>query len=85
MQRFMKHSLNNKDTAVYHVIVQAIALAENGLVWALAVWLVLSDSEWGTPRVEALLAKHISPIRPGRSRPRKLKTKQPFGFLYRVA
>lgn len=37
------------------------------------------------PRVEALLAKHISPIRPGRSRPRKLKPKQPFGFLYRVA
>ena len=29
------------------MIVQAIALAENGLVWALAVWLVLSDSEWG--------------------------------------
>ena len=37
------------------------------------------------PRVEALLAKHISPIRPGRSRPRKLKVRQPFGFLYRVA
>ena len=37
------------------------------------------------PRIEALLAKHISPIRPGRSRPRKLKPKQPFGFLYRVA
>ena len=37
------------------------------------------------PRVEALLAKHISPIRPGRSSPRKLKPKQPFGFLYRVA
>ena len=37
------------------------------------------------PRVEALLMKHISPIRPGRSRPRKLKAKQPFGFLYRVA
>ena len=37
------------------------------------------------PQIEALLAKHISPIRPGRSRPRKLKTKQPFGFLYRVA
>ena len=37
------------------------------------------------PQVEALLAKHISPIRPGRSRPRKLKPKQPFGFLYRVA
>ena len=43
----MKHSLNNKDTAVYHVIVHAVALAGNGLVWALAVWLVLSDSEWG--------------------------------------
>ena len=37
------------------------------------------------PRVETLLAKHISPIRPGRSSPRKLKPKQPFGFLYRVA
>lgn len=37
------------------------------------------------PRVEALLMKHISPIRPGRSRPRKLKTRQSFGFLYRVA
>ena len=37
------------------------------------------------PRVEAMLAKHISPIRHGRSRPRKLKPKQPFGFLYRVA
>ena len=37
------------------------------------------------PLVEALLAKHISPIRPGRSRPRKLKTKQALSFLYRVA
>ena len=37
------------------------------------------------PRVEALLAKHISPIRPGRSKPRKLKPKQPFGFLYSIA
>ena len=37
------------------------------------------------PHVEAMLAKHISPIRPGRSRPRKHKTKQPVGFLYRVA
>ena len=35
--------------------------------------------------VEAMLAKHISPIRPGRSSPRKLKSKQPFGFLYRIA
>ena len=37
------------------------------------------------PLVEALLAKHISPIRPGRSRPRKLKAKQALSFLYRVA
>ena len=29
------------------MIVHAVALAGNGLVWALAVWLVLSDSEWG--------------------------------------
>ena len=35
--------------------------------------------------VEALLEKHISPIRPGRSSPRKLKSKQPFGFFYRIA
>ena len=37
------------------------------------------------PLVEALLAKHISPIRPGRSRPRKLKPKQALSFLYRIA
>jgi hypothetical protein len=37
------------------------------------------------PQIEALLARHISPIRPGRNRPRKLKARQPFGFLYRVA
>ena len=37
------------------------------------------------PLVEALLMKHISPIRPGRSRPRKLKPKQALSFLYRIA
>lgn len=37
------------------------------------------------PLVEALLAKQISPIRPGRSRPRKLKPKQALSFTYRVA
>lgn len=36
-------------------------------------------------RVEALLSKFISPIRPGRSSPRKLKNKHPFGFTYRVS
>ena len=37
------------------------------------------------PLVEALLAKQISPIRPGRSRPRKLKPTQALSFTYRVA
>ena len=37
------------------------------------------------PLVEALLAKHISPIRPGRSWPRKRKPKLALSFLYRVA
>ena len=36
-------------------------------------------------RVEALLTKFISPVRPGRSSPRKLKNKHTFGFTYRVA
>ncbi len=36
-------------------------------------------------RVEALLTKFISPIRPSRSSPRKLKNKHPFGFTYRVS
>jgi hypothetical protein len=37
------------------------------------------------PLVEAVLAKHISPIRSDRSRPRKLKPKQALSFLYRIA
>ena len=37
------------------------------------------------PLIEAMLAKFISPIRPGRSRPRKLRSKQALCFLYRVA
>ena len=36
-------------------------------------------------RVEALLTKFISLVRHGRSSPRKLKNKHPFGFTYRVA
>ena len=35
--------------------------------------------------VSMVLTKHISPIRPGRSRPRKPKPKQALSFLYRVA
>ncbi len=37
------------------------------------------------PDVEALIRKHVSPIRPGRSRPRKMTAKHAVSFLYRVA
>lgn len=35
--------------------------------------------------VEALIARYITPIRPGRSRPRDMKVKQAISFMYRVA
>ena len=37
------------------------------------------------PRVEALISRFISPIRPGRSSPRKLNGKEPVSFFYRAA
>lgn len=37
------------------------------------------------PDVEALIQKHISPIRPGRSCQRKIKTKSFVHFDYRIA
>ena len=37
------------------------------------------------PVVEALIRKHVSPIRPGRSRPRKNTVKHAVSFIYRVA
>ena len=37
------------------------------------------------PDVEALIQKHVSPIRPGRSRPRKMTVKHAVSFIYRVA
>ena len=37
------------------------------------------------PDVEALIRKHVSPIRPGRSRPRKMSVKHAVSFIYRVA
>ena len=37
------------------------------------------------PDLEALIAKHISPVRPGRSSPRKPSPKGAVSFLYRVA
>jgi len=37
------------------------------------------------PDVEALIARHVSPIRPGRSRPRNFSAKNAVSFIYRVA
>jgi len=37
------------------------------------------------PDIEALIRRHVSPIRPGRSRPRKMTTKHAVSFIYRVA
>lgn len=37
------------------------------------------------PDVEALIRRHVSPIRPGRSRPRKMTAKHAVSFIYRVA
>ena len=37
------------------------------------------------PNVEALIARHVSPIRPGRSRPRILSAKNTVNFIYTVA
>lgn len=37
------------------------------------------------PDVEALIARHVSPIRPGRSRPRILSAKYAVSFIYRIA
>ena len=37
------------------------------------------------PDVEALIRKHVSPIRPGRNRPRKMTVKHAVSFIYRVA
>ncbi len=37
------------------------------------------------PDVEALIRRHVSPIRPGRTRPRKMTVKHAVSFIYRVA
>lgn len=37
------------------------------------------------PDIEALIARHITPIRPGRSRPRNVKAQQAVSFIYRLA
>lgn len=35
--------------------------------------------------IEALISRHLTPVRPDRSRPRKISQKVPISFLYRVA
>jgi hypothetical protein len=35
--------------------------------------------------IEALIARYLTPVRPDRSRPRKMSPKAPISFLYRVA
>ena len=37
------------------------------------------------PDIELLIARYITPIRPGRSRPRNMKVKQAISFMYRVS
>ena len=37
------------------------------------------------PDVEALIQRHVSPIRPGRNRSRRMTVKHPVSFIYRVA
>lgn len=37
------------------------------------------------PDIESLIARYITPIRPGRSRPREMRVKQAISFMYRVA
>lgn len=37
------------------------------------------------PDVEALIRRYVSPIRPGRSRPRKMTVKHAVSFIYRIA
>ena len=37
------------------------------------------------PDVEALILRHVSPIRPGRSRPRNMSAKHAVSFIYRIA
>ena len=37
------------------------------------------------PDVEALIQRHVSPVRPGRSSPRNMSAKHAVSFMYRVA
>ena len=77
----------------YQLITQSVVIQQNSKKYAYKVNFSAAVhicrqfflGEIPPPLVEALLTKHISPIRPGRSRPRKLKPKQALSFLYRVA
>ena len=77
----------------YELITQSVVIQQNGRKYVYKVnfsaavhicrQFFLGDIP--PPLVEAFLAKLISPIRPGRSMPRKLKPKQALSFLYRVS
>ena len=77
----------------YELITQSVVIQQNGRKYVYKVnfsaavhicrQFILGDIP--PPLVEAFLAKLISPIRPGRSMPRKLKPKQALSFLYRVS
>ena len=77
----------------YQLIAQSVVIQQNSKKYAYKVNFFAAVhicrqfflGEIPPPLVEALLTKHISPIRPGRSRPRKPKPKQALSFLYRVA
>ena len=77
----------------YQLITQSVVIQQNSKKYAYKVNFSAAVhicrqfflGEIPPPLVEALLTKHISPIRPGRSRPRKPKPKQALSFLYRVA
>ena len=77
----------------YELITQSVVIHQNNRKYAYKVNFSAAVhvcrefflSDLAPSRVEALLTKFISPIRPGRSSPRKLKNKHPFGFTYRVA
>ena len=77
----------------YELITQSVVIHQNSRKYAYKVNFSAAVhicrqfflSDLSPSRVEALLLRFISPIRPGRSNPRKRKNKRPFSFIYRVA
>lgn len=57
--------------------------------FTLAIAICLQYFKWkgniSPPNVEALIQKNVLPVRPNRKDPRKVKTRSPVCFLYRIA